>query len=165
MEYFSGVIAAMAIKFYQIVMLVISLNSTRHRNFRKIGLRLSWLNLEPKVMETGDYNPKTSYLMFKAFMILAYGFINILFSWVFVLYWICIMAWQFSKRSGMPQALKEFGWRINNIEMTKDQVIDEFTKVENLTPEKIETFKSEVEARLKNSPKFHDDSFNLSKAN
>ncbi|CAN5416625.1 hypothetical protein BH10BDE1_BH10BDE1_27900 [soil metagenome] len=154
MSYESGIVVAGLIKVYQIFMLAMILNSTRHRNLRRIGLRLSWMTSGLKPMTSNDYKPQAGFLLFKIFAIVAYSLLNMMFSWVFVFYFACLTAYQLSKNAGMPQNLKEMLWKLNNVDMSKAQVIEAFAAVENFTPEKLQQLRDEVEGRLSEDPNY-----------
>lgn len=106
-----------------LVWLVISLNSQLERNLNKVGLRLSWISLTPKPM--GNNHRQRSFLRksTKATLLLIAGFAGVLFSWLYVAMYVGSMVYSRLKDAGAPQAIKEFRWRMRNMDLSFDEIV------------------------------------------
>jgi len=77
----------------------------------------------------------------KFLLIASFGFALIFLSWVQVAMTIGMIFWKWSKDSGAPQNIKEFRWKMRNIDLTRDQVMEELAKVDGTPPENFENYK------------------------
>lgn len=152
MSYETGFFIAIVLKIYELLMFTFMVNSQYQRNLNKIGLRLSWLTFEPKEMEAKDYQNKSSKVFYKSIIYIAYNFCHIFFSWLYIGYYLINLLWHFSKDRGVPQNIKELRWKLRNQNLTKDEVIIEFSKIKNLNQEQIEVLKLKVEEQLMENP-------------
>ena len=117
-----GVGAAFCIWIGSLVWLVVSLNSQLERNFNKVGLRLSWLTLSPKPMSNNYRQRSFARKLSKSLIIFSLGFVGVLFSWLSVVFFIGSFIYSHLKDAGAPQEIKEFRWRMRNMDLTFDDV-------------------------------------------
>ena len=106
-----------------LVMLLISINSQLERNLNKVGCRLSWLSLRPKPMDNNHHQRGFLRNAGKFLFIALWGFISIWFSWLYVAINIGSFAYFHLKDAGAPQSVKEFRWRMRNIDLTFDEIV------------------------------------------
>lgn len=122
--YEAGFTLALLIWLGSLVWLIVSLNSQLERNLNKVGLRLSWISLTPKPM--GNNHRQRSFLRktIKAVLLLTAGFIGVLFSWLYVALYVGSMVYSRAKDAGAPQAIKEFRWRMRNMDLSFDEIVN-----------------------------------------
>lgn len=144
LSYENGVLVALLIWAYHMVMTLILINSKFERNLNKIGLRLSWYVLNIKPMSANDKNASILKKIGKFLLIAAMGFIGIFFSWVTVAWQIGAFLYLRNKNSGEPQSVREFKWHLKNRELTFDQVLREFMKAGGEENQDYETFRANV---------------------
>ena len=65
----------------------------------------------------------------KFLLIAAIGLPFVLLSWVQVFLYIGMAIYRKSKDAGAPQSVKEFRWRMRNVDMTFDEIIKELLKL------------------------------------
>lgn len=126
--YETGVFVAFLIWAYIAIFLIISINSTLENNLNKIGQRISWLTLTPKIMDSDDKSTRLRSVL-KYLLITGLGLPFILLSWLYVVWCAGCVFYSKVKDSGAPQTIKEYRWKMRNIEMSFDQIIKEMMKV------------------------------------
>ena len=138
MDYFTGVGVAALIWLYGLVTLVIAVNSCQERNLRKVGQRVSWLTRRPKQLSPDELNRPLWKGAVKFLLIGAVSLPFVLLSWVQVLLFVGTVLYEKSKDSGAPAAVREFRWKMRNIEMSFDDIIKESMKVAGTPADKFE---------------------------
>lgn len=95
-----------------------------------------------------DYDFKDEAIMGKIIKIIFFhvvlSFPFIFLSWLYVLFVIGSYCYVFFKDVGAPQSVKEFRWKIRNIDMTFDQMIKELMKLDEQDPNDFEIVKKEM---------------------
>lgn len=150
MTYENGVLIAFLLASYSTVMTVVALNSTLNRNLHRIGERLSWTNLQARVMTDDDVNQSFLYKAFKFALLTTVNFAFTLLSWLYVLFWIGQFLYQKQKDSGVPQNIKEFRWKIRNVDMTFDQLVVELAKANGIAEQDFEEYKENLITDIRN---------------
>ncbi len=143
MDYESGVLIAFLIWCFGLIAMLIKLNSQMNKNLKKIGYRISWVSLNPKPMSESDINKPIWRLVIKFLTIAFFGFLCIFLSWFQVVFFVGMFAYKFFQDIGAPQAVRDFRWRLKNVNMTMNQVIEEFMKVEEVKLD-FENYKSNI---------------------
>ncbi|RST54127.1 hypothetical protein [Variovorax sp. DXTD-1] len=123
-----GIFAAFILWVYSTMMAVANANSQLSRNLAKVGMRLSWVSGEP--VPVGD-QAGGAWRFISALLAAIFGLAAILFSWFTVAISVGMMIYQKSKAAGMPQAVKEFRWKLRNVDMTREQILTEMAAAQN----------------------------------
>lgn len=129
--------------------MLVSINSRLERNLNKIGQRLSWITLTPKPMDAEDTNRSTLSKVMKFFLITSIGLPFILLSWLQVVMFIGTFAYKRIKDAGAPQIVREFRWKLRNIDMSFDQLAKELMKASEEDSANFETFRNDLVQELK----------------
>jgi hypothetical protein len=143
MDYESGVLIAFLIWCFGLIAMLIKVNSQMNKNLQKIGFRLSWVSLNPKPMSEFDTNKPIWRIILKFLVIAFFGFLFIFLSWVQVVFFIGMLGYKFFQDIGAPQVVRDFRWKLKNLNMTMDQVIEEFMKVDEVKLD-FEIYKSNI---------------------
>jgi diacylglycerol kinase len=141
MTYESGLFIAFLLWIYGLVMTLVSINSQMEKNLNKIGVRLSWVNQNAKDMTYEDVDKPFWKSVLKFLLLAAFGFVLMFLSWIQVAMTAGMIVWKWHKDSGTPQVIKEFRWKMRNLDLTRDQVIEELAKTDGIAPENYETYK------------------------
>lgn len=129
MSYESGFSIALLLWLVGTVNVLVRINSRMERNLNKVGQRLSWATLTPKNMSAGDASRSTLGKVLRFVLIAALGLVSTFTSWLYVLLVVGFFAYSKSKDVGAPQSVKEFRWKLRNMDLSRDQVIKEMMKV------------------------------------
>jgi hypothetical protein len=151
MSYENGLIIAFFMWLVSTVLMVVNEFSLFNRNLKKIGYRLSWLGGQPKFMTSTDVQRPVWLSVLKFLFIAGIGLAFCLLSWVYVCFSIGIFVYRKTKDSGAPESIKSYRWQMRNIDMTRDQVIRELMKIENIAPEKFEEYKEVTLTAMRNN--------------
>ena len=149
MDYETGVVAALLTWSWGLINIVISVNSRMEKNLNKIGQRISWITLAPKAMEANDQVRPAWKSVGKFLLIAAIGLPFVLLSWLQVLIYIGTIIYQKSRDAGAPQAIREFRWKLRNIDMTFDDLVRESLKYGPNPSEDFETIKASLISEMK----------------
>lgn len=141
--YESGIFIAFLLWLYGVIRIILLANSKTQKNLKIIGKRMSY-NLG--VIEDYDYKKEPStwnvvkFLLFHVFLPLPF----ILLSWINVVYVVGSYIYVFLKDTGAPQSVKEFRWKLRNVDMSLDQIIKESMKISDQSPDDFEKIKKEI---------------------
>jgi hypothetical protein len=119
------------------VTFLIRINSTAAKNLRKVGMRYSTISGNPVAMTAEDSVTKPAWSVFKFIFISVIGLCTTLFSWGYVLLIAAQLIHAWGKKYGTPVAMKEFTWRLNNIDLTFEELAVEGAQAlgRNISPE------------------------------
>lgn len=128
--YEQGVLVAFLLWLYSVISTIIRKNSLLEKNMNKVGRRTTPTGLGVVDMKY----PKDSSIKVFAKYSLVFGssLLLILFSWLYVLVSLGFFVYRFKKDQGVPQSIKEYRWKLKNIDMTFDEIIKEIVKLEGL---------------------------------
>lgn len=122
-DYETGLLLAFLLWLYNVITSIVVINSRFERNMNKIVQRFSWLTMTMKWMDADDLK-RSALMKFVKFSFLQFlGLLFVLTSWLSVLSTIGQIIYRMSKDSGAPQKIKEFRWKMKNMDMTFDQVV------------------------------------------
>lgn len=148
--YEAGVVVALALWIAKVVFVFVQLNSVQQRNLNKVGKRLSWLTLTAKPLKKSDIDASITLKVFKFFIIwLVIPFFLIFTSWVYVFFFLAGMIYSFYRNIGKPQAVKEFQWKLKNMDLSFDQIIDGFSQIAGLSVEDAAEAKAHIKEQMK----------------
>lgn len=148
--YESRVFVALVIAFIRFIFAFLTINSIISSNYALIGMRLSYLTLSPKQLTKAFQNQNLilKILKFSTIWIII-PLILIFLSWLYVVYLLAIHLYHFSQFWGMPNDVKEFKWKIRNLELSFDQMAELtyiYSKPKDTT---FEEFKSSIVENMK----------------
>lgn len=118
-DYETGLAIALLLWLASAVILTISINSRMNRNFNKVGQRLSWLTLTPKPISASDERRSPLSSVLKFLLVVGLGLPFVLLSWVYVAFFVGTFMYRRTKDSGAPQVVREFRWKLKNVDMTR----------------------------------------------
>jgi hypothetical protein len=130
-SYESGLLIAFLLFIYGTTNVFVQVNSRMERNLNKVGMRLSWLSLNPKEMTSDTDNPPFTKKLLKFLAIVLLGFVMIFLSWIQVFLFVAGFFYRFNKDSGAPAYVKEYRWKLKNVDLSFDGMAREmFTLAE-----------------------------------
>ena len=148
MNYETGLGIAALFWIYSLITLLIAVNSCQERNLRKVGQRLSWLTRRPKPMDAEDLTRPMWKKVGKFLLLAAISLPFVLLSWLQVLVIVGTILYEKSKDSGAPAAVREFRWKMRNIDMSFDDIVRESLKVTGTPAEQFEEQRAATIAEL-----------------
>lgn len=82
---------------------------------------------------------------------LIYGFSLpwVLTSWLYVLLVGAQVAYKLAKDRGAPQAVREFRWRLRNVDLSFDDLVRELMKLAGENPENFESFRDQIRSEVR----------------
>lgn len=144
MTYENGLFVSFLLYCYYVLNLIIILNSLGERNLNKVGERHSWLTLKPKPMDASDFDRPLLKKVGKFLFVITWQGLFVFLSWLNVLINLGYLIHSYYKDSGAPQAVKDFRWKLRNIDMTFDEIVLELIKVKDFQPEDFDDLKAEL---------------------
>lgn len=148
MTYEDGIGVSFFICIYQLGMLIYYKNSQFEKNLNKLGLRLSYLTLTPTPYENEN---KPIYIkILKLLIIQIFNFAMIFLSWLFVLYFAFMVVRNFYNKIGMPQAIKDYQWKMRNMDLSIDNIIKLDMAARDISMNNFEEFKANILEDLHN---------------
>nr|WP_181717870.1 hypothetical protein [Psychrobacter sp.]QJS05820.1 hypothetical protein [Psychrobacter sp.] len=128
--YETGILVALALWLYSTVSMFVRKNSLMEKNLNRIGRQISTTGLGVSDMKYPK--PTAGKIFAKQALISALGLPFVLLSWLYVLVVGGMMVHAFIKDLGVPQSIKEWRWKLKNLDMTFDEMIKEIVKQEGL---------------------------------
>lgn len=148
--YEMGVFVALLIWFWKIIYAFLQLNSTKAKNLRLIGRRLSWLDFSVKEITLKYEQENIIYRLMKFGLIwVVLPFIFAFTSWFFVVFQIGIFLYRRTQNNGIPQKIKEYQWKINNLNLNFDQMVELVFENTDQNQFTLEQFKHHLEDTAK----------------
>lgn len=144
MSYETGIGIAFLLWLYGTVTSLLAINSQLERNLNKIGQRLSWLTLKPKPLTASDQSRGTLQSVFRFLILSLIGLASVLLSWLYVAWFLGAMVYMKSKDAGAPQAIKEYRWKLRNMDLSLDQLVREGMKVTGQDESAFEQVKADL---------------------
>lgn len=128
--YEQGIVIALLLWLYTTVVMIIKKNSLMEKNLNRIGKTISIAGTGIKDIKY----PKDSIgkSVAKHTLMALIGLFLTLFSWGYVLLVGGTLIYTFMKDIGVPQSIKEWRWKLKNLDMTFDELIKEILKQEGL---------------------------------
>lgn len=134
-SYETGVFIAAIIWFCQTVFLLVVINSRINKNLKRVGMRLSWVSLKPKAMTKKEMQGSKVWPAFKFLLICGLGMAGIVAGWISVVLTTCLFLYVRWLSLGMPVAMREYWWKMKNLDMDSDRIISEMMKSQGIDPE------------------------------
>lgn len=153
--YETGIAIAFILWSVNMVVVIASVHSTFERNLNKIGMRLSWVDMTPKKMTTYDVNQSWILKLAKILSILGLGLAGVMLSWLTVVVQVGLFLYARMKDLGAPQAVKNYRWKMKNIDMSFDQIVVEIMKITDQAPESFNKVRDQIRQELAQRGVFH----------
>lgn len=125
MDYETGVLVAFLIWLYRVGAAVIVLNSRMAANLRKVGMRVSMTTLSAKPMSDSDRKRSWVGSLARFLVVALIGLAGVFFSWLSVVTTVGFFLYAKSKDAGQPAAVREFRWKLRNLDMSFEQLAKE----------------------------------------
>lgn len=136
------------LRVFSSVMLIVQINSRMERNLNKVGQRLSWTTLRAEPLSSDDLKKSLFRKIFKYILIVGFTFVCTFLSWLYVALVVGSFLYKTSKDYGALQAVKEFRWKLRNVDLTFDQMIQEMMKLDNAGHATFEQYKEALQREL-----------------
>lgn len=143
-SYENGLLISFLLYLYQMITVLMTINSTAEKNLNKIGERHSWLTLKAKPMSKDDFNRPFYKSILRFLFIALWQGIFIFLSWVNIFLFVCLTVYKISQDYGAPREVKDFRWKIKNQNLTFDELIYEIIKLRGMDKESFEDVKGEM---------------------
>lgn len=147
--YEAGVFLAVLLWLWSTLSVLVSINSLMNRNLKKIGQRLSWLSLQPKPISHGEILHGGMRKTLRFLFLCGIGLPFVLLSWIYVAYSISYILYRWRKDAGAPQAVREFRWKMKNIDMSFDQIVKEMMKANDQDLSELEMVKGNIISEMR----------------
>lgn len=134
-SYGTGVFIAAIIWFCQTVFLLVVINSRINKNLKRVGMRLSWVSLKPKTMTKKEMQGGKVWPAFKFLLLCGFGMAGIAAGWISVVLTTWLFLYVRWLSLGMPVAMREYWWKMKNLDMDSDRIISEMMKSQGIDPE------------------------------
>ena len=144
MSYENGLAIAFMLWLVSMITTLVLINSRLERNLNKIGQRLGWLTLTPKAMDAEEMNRSAFKKIFKFLFIAGFGLPFVLLSWLYVAVFLGTFIFRRSKDAGAPQAVREFRWKMKNVDMSFDDIVREMMKASDQPIDEFERVRGEI---------------------
>lgn len=143
-SYETGVTIAFMMFLASTVHTIIMLNSLLEKNLNKIGLRLSRITLTPKELDAEFKNRAFYVKVLFWFLFFAISMFGILLGWVYVLWTIGAFMYARIKDSGAPISIREYRWKLKNVDMSFDEIIQEIAKANEKNATEVDVLKKSI---------------------
>ncbi|HBM8157622.1 hypothetical protein [Acinetobacter baumannii] len=139
--YENGVFIGFVLWIITLIRTLFLINSKTQSNLRKVGKRLSLLG-GVKDIEYRKQDKLNLILKFIFIVVLPLGLIFL--SWVYVIPTIVYYLYQFYQDFSAPQKVKDFRWKLKNLDLHQDQLIRWLMELSDQNPEDFEKIKKEI---------------------
>lgn len=148
-DYGTGVAVAFLFWLLNVFLSLVAINSRLERNMNKVGQQYSWLTMTMRPMSEDDEKRSTLMKIVKFTLLQLIGLVWCLTSWLSVAMVAGQYIYRWSKDSGAPQSVKEYRWKMKNMDMSFDQILKEMMKLTDMDPTGFDNFKRETIEELK----------------
>lgn len=146
-SYENGLILAFFIWLICIGINIVQSNSMMQKNLNKIGRRIGYLG----IVEIDYTKQSLSYRAFKFILIDVLLPIPFLFlSWLYVAIVALMYAYNLKKDTGAPQLVKEFRWKLRNMDLSFDELIKALMIAEGQDLSEFDRVRDEYKEYLRN---------------
>ncbi|EMW6422506.1 hypothetical protein [Acinetobacter baumannii] len=139
--YENGVVIGFVLWIITLIRALFLINSKTQSNLRKVGKRLSLFG-GVKDIEYRKQDKLNLILKFIFIVVLPLGLIFL--SWVYVIPTIVYYLYQFYQDFSAPQKVKDFRWKLKNLDLHQDQLIRWLMELSDQNPEDFEKIKKEI---------------------
>lgn len=139
-SYESGILIALCLWIFSIGSLVIKLNSLLSKNLNKIGMKISWISqtVVPSYKADEIRKPLKIFL----FILLSlFGLALVLTSWFYVGLSLIMYLYAKSKDYGVPEKIKNYRWKLKNLDMPVEKILQEIYNHDEHSETSFEEFK------------------------
>lgn len=117
--YGTGVLFAFLIWITQLVLLFVQSQSQMAKNLKRVGLRQSW---EGGRLVEIDPSQGFGWKVGKFLLFAIAGILSLLLSWLCVAWFLGHYFYNRSKQKGAPEYVRNFQWKLKNMDMSKEQI-------------------------------------------
>lgn len=96
------------------------------RNLRRVGMCVSWATGKPRLLTHKDRARSWIGSCLRYLLVVGFQLPFVLLSWVQVAWWGAIYLRALLNDRGRPSELREFEWRLRNVDMSFEQLAREF---------------------------------------
>ncbi|QBM33839.1 hypothetical protein [Acinetobacter baumannii] len=139
--YENGVVIGFVLWIITLIRTLFLINSKTQSNLRKVGKRLSLLGGVKDI----EYRKKDKWNLILKFIFIVVLPLGLIFlSWVYVIPTIVYYLYQFYQDFSAPQKVKDFRWKLKNLDLHQDQLIRWLMELSDQNPEDFEKIKKEI---------------------
>ncbi|HDU8426439.1 TPA: hypothetical protein RG034_001810 [Acinetobacter baumannii] len=139
--YENGVVIGFVLWIITLIRTLFLINSKTQSNLRKVGKRLSLLGGVKDI----EYRKKDKWNLILKFIFIVVLPLGLIFlSWVYVIPTIVYYLYQFYQDFSAPQKVKDFRWKLKNLDLHQDQLIRWLMELTDQNPEDFEKIKKEI---------------------
>lgn len=142
--YEAGIAVAFCMWVYLTAMIVVRANSRLARNLRKVGYRQSWATGAPEPMSPKDVARSPLRSIAKFVLIGLIGLPFTLLSWLYVALVVAQFIYARAKDFGAPPVVKEYRWKLRNLDLSTDDIVRQMMKVQGLPDSDFDKVRLEV---------------------
>jgi hypothetical protein len=146
--YENGLVIAFLLWLYNTISIIVAFNSTLERNLNRMGKRHSYLTLQAVELTSEDQARSTLKKLMVYLGVMAFNLVFVIFSWLQVAVLIATLVYRKSQDFGAPQSVKEFRWKMKNVDMPFDQLMKALMKLNEEDPSNFEVFRERVRNNL-----------------
>ncbi|MGB3109982.1 MAG: hypothetical protein WBB40_05265 [Psychrobacter alimentarius] len=128
--YETGVTVAFLLWLYGCISTVVRKNSLLEKNLNRIGKKTSLLGSD--IVDVRYPKDSASKSMLKYVAVMGVSLILIVFSWLYVAVSLFAIFYSFRKDLGVPLVIKEYRWKLRNVDMSFDEIIKAIVQLEGL---------------------------------
>lgn len=142
--YETGLLLAALLWVYRSIARLVIINSRFERNLNKVGQRVSWSTLTVTPMTKGDGDQSIAWKTGK-YLLITFGTLPlVVLSWLDVIWTVGVLAYRWSKDRGAPAVIREYRWKLKNVDMSFDQLVRETMKVAGDPESKFQQVRAEI---------------------
>lgn len=153
--YEAGLGVAFLLWLYRTAARIVLVNSRMQRNLRKVGCRLSWLDLELTQMDDADAKRSPARETFGHLIAACVSLPLVILSWLDVLLTAGMIIYRLAKDRGAPDAVREFRWKLRNMDLSFDELILGMMKVKGVPDEQFLTTRQQYIELMKLNGSWH----------
>lgn len=112
-------------------------------------MRLSWLTFTPKQMAASDVNRPAYRAILKFAIVYGISFVMIILSWLSVALSLATIFYQKSKDAGAPPEVKELRWKLRNLDLSFDEIIEGMAKTRGTSTDEMDLLKSQIRDEMR----------------
>lgn len=146
--YEMGIAAAFTLWLIDLIMTIVRKNSLLERNLRKLGKRTSMLGFG--ITDAKQERTRVWVATVKIILRILLTIPFVLFSWLYVAIIVLTYAYFFKKDFGAPMMVKEYRWKMKNMDMSFDEIIKGIVKMEGLNESEYERVRQEWVEHIEN---------------
>lgn len=142
--YENGLYISFLLYVYHLIMVILNANSKAENNLNKVGETYSWLTLRPVPMSKSDFDRPILLSILKFLIVAVWLGLFVFLSWINVFIFLLMLLYRAHQDYGVPKEIKEFRWKLRNLDMSFDELVIELMKIKGIDIESFEEAKEEL---------------------